>query len=489
MELGKMKTGEKGIAMPVVMFILAVISLTCMTVLILNENLTRNVSFSVNRENALHIAEAGYNQYVFALNDDPNFYQKTDGNRDMGFTVRSRYTSEPWTGYPSAYDTVTYRNGSVVLGFFNIQIVPPTVTNPVITVISTGWTADNPNVRKTIRVGVNKRRFSNYVDFSGTMSGVLWGSGEVINGPLFCNSNINISGTPKFMEYVGTHGYVVINGTTYRNSNMASTAMFAKGYNVQQQQLVFPGTNSDLAKWGKESLGGLTYTGTTAIMMNNSKLKILNGSTVTDNVSIPGSGVIYVNGNAFVSGVLDGRLTVCATGNIYITLKDPTNTDASKAAVTNGIKYAKDGNDIPASSTDTKTDISDDMLGLVSGGDVILATKTWPKSGGGTQSYSNYAPAKSSGSLIKSFYVRGALMASTGCYTVEEFSSLGELGSIYLIGSKIVKEAQATWNGSNSGYKENNTYDYRLLYETPPHFVEPTNSGWEVRGWEEVVNP
>ncbi len=36
------------------------------------------------------------------------------------------------------------------------------------------------------------------------------------------------------------------------------------------------------------------------------------------------------------------------------------------------------------------------------------------------------------------------------------------------------------------GYAENDYYDTRLLYELPPHFLEPQNTGWEIGYWHSI---
>jgi hypothetical protein len=36
------------------------------------------------------------------------------------------------------------------------------------------------------------------------------------------------------------------------------------------------------------------------------------------------------------------------------------------------------------------------------------------------------------------------------------------------------------------GYGENDYYDTRLLYELPPHFLEPLNTGWEIGYWHSI---
>ena len=65
---------KKGITLPIVM-IVAVVFLFVATVLTLNENLTRNVSHKVDTEDALQIAEAGYNITCIILIKTPLFYE------------------------------------------------------------------------------------------------------------------------------------------------------------------------------------------------------------------------------------------------------------------------------------------------------------------------------------------------------------------------------------------------------------------------------
>ena len=92
---------------------------------------------------------------------------------------------------------------------------------------------------------------------------------------------------------------------------------------------------------------------------------------------MPQSSVIYIK-DLYISGVLDGRLTILVEGNIYITRRDPTDYNYNNAKYTGGIEYAN--TNIPT-LTENPIDPSDDMLGLVSNGNIYVHSYGWPKWG------------------------------------------------------------------------------------------------------------
>lgn len=39
---------------------------------------------------------------------------------------------------------------------------------------------------------------------------------------------------------------------------------------------------------------------------------------------------------------------------------------------------------------------------------------------------------------------------------------------------------------SSYGYFKNYAHDPRMVFTAPPHFINPAESGWEVRDWMEI---
>lgn len=463
---------NKGIALPTVLMLIAIMLLLGITIVMVTDNDTRTVANLSDSEEALHIAEAGYNRYLWYLNDDTYFYRYEESKDDEtmgGFRIESRYgpSDGDWSGFTKAYKKSAYKNGNVLLGYYQIEIVPPTVQNPVLGIRSTGWTADESH-KRTIYVEVSRRTFTSFVEFSHeTPSNVGWGEGEIINGPYFTNGVLRILGKATFKSSVGYAAGI----------DERVKPNYEGGPPVKKPPLQFPASNSDIQSWASDKSGGYTYNGRTCIHIDNSTLYIRNKGTDNDSLKtrdLPQSGVIYVNGELFLSGKLDGRLTIVVEGNIYICGKNCTEYNFYTAAQTNGITYA-----------DSSLD-SDDMLGLIFNKDLMIVSRYWPDT-----SNDGISENSTAANVVRDMKIHAAILGigSNSSYTVQDYNALGDMGYIYLFGSKATKWVKATfqsYGSSVNGYRENNTFDTRMLYDAPPHFLEPINSGWEVVSWKEL---
>lgn len=209
-----------------------------------------------------------------------------------------------------------------------------------------------------------------------------------------------------------------------------------------------------------------------------------------------GKAVVYVDGDAEVSGELAGQLTILTEGDIWI-VDDVTYN-------TNPVDFDGDGlisdannngiNDPPADRTgDGDTDdpgeqgddldddgdgdddtvaygqpSSTDTLGLVSKGDVIVADDD-------TSEHINRE-------IDAAIMALGIAPNRTGKFYVEDYNQHRE-DTLTIVGSlvQVKRGAVGTFNGSiygditiNSGFAKNYIYDWRLLYYPPPYFL-PTN--------------
>ncbi len=484
----KQLNNEKGIAMPIVIAIIAIVSLLSLSALFVANNQTFAIGGTKASEDALHIAEAGYNYYLWQLNDDSQFY-RVGLDKDGKLIPETYYTSEDnalWEGFPKDYKSVAYKSAGKIIGYYKLRIIPPSVDESVVTVQSTGWTAQNPDKKKTLEVKVHKKLFTNYVSFSGDMSGVqgnlYWGDGEQIRGPFYTNGWLRTMGTPVFYDDV-----CYVKGWEKYGSG---SPIFKKAGQPQKvEPMIFPESNKNLAFWGETINGGCKYIGRTCILLDNSTLYIRNVNVDNDNkktCSLPQSSVIYIKGDLYISGVLDGRLTILVEGNIYITRRDPTNFNNNNATYTGGIKYAN--TNIPTLGNENPSNPSDDLLGLVSNGIIYVHSNGWPKQGGvRTGAWDSAA--------VQNITIQAALFgySSESYYTVQDYDDLDDMGFIYFTGSHVFSKMGATFTkdyyGNIYGYREDNTYDLRMCYDAPPHFLEPKNSGWEVKSWRQIAVP
>jgi hypothetical protein len=474
-------TDNKGISIPIVLILLAIMLLLAITIVSVIEFDSKTVNNLSSSEKALHIAEAGYNKYLWLLNDDAYFYKYGESATD-GFIIETKYdgTENPeWNGFTKAYEKTEYKSGEDVLGYFKIEVTPPTLDKPVVVVESTGWTADNKS-KRTIQVEIHKRVFTNYIVFNnGHRDDIPWSENSKMYGPYFTNGDLYTLGATEFFDSVGYAGKLRYEG---------ATPIFHKeGQPVKMQKLQMPSVNDDLKKWADEDY---TFEGRTYILLKNNKLKIKESdSVVKDNIPLPESGVVYVKGDLYITGVLDGRLTIIAGRNIYICAYDPT-IEWKSAAKYEGITYA-DQNIPTYDNKDGKTYVSDDMLGLVTDFDIIIHNKTKQNSWPIAESNGNVCTA------IPDLKIQAALYCNTiRTQDIDFLADRGlDLGQIKYIGSRTVRKSSGTglvvtdrWGNiiANYGYSSSNQYDYRMAYDAPPHFTEPVNSGWEVKQWREI---
>ena len=386
--------------------------------------------------------------------------------------------------------------GSDIIGYYEIRLIQPSVDEDL-TVISTGCTFDKENIKRTISVKIHQRSFANYVDFSESSGDVHWSNNDKAYGPVFSNGDLIIKGNPEFFDDVVVGGRIrVESGTPKFDSSKLKLE--------NQPKMMFPVTNEEIVFWG-ESAEGLSFKGRTCILLDKDKLHIRNRNINSDAITtyaLPKCGVLLVKngkgsdvGNVFIAGELDGRLTVYSQGNIFITGKDPTNFSPNSingilGTNEGGIKYTD--NNIPLLGSTGKK-FTDDMLGIISEGDIIIATRTWPST-----EASGYSRLSESYVSVENITVYGALMTNKAGkqIKVEDYDNIRAKGYFTVYGSKIqnaVRGAVGTFNTYNysliSGYRKVSYFDYRLKNQTPPHFITPANSGWEVREWDEVPNP
>lgn len=485
-------TDHKGIALPIVLVLVAIMLLLAITIVSVIDNDSKTVNVLNDSEEALHIAEAGYNKYLWLLNNDTYFYQFGESKED-GFQIESTYDGEEypqWDGYTKAYKEMEYRSGNALLGYFKIEIIPPTVDNPVVGVKSTGRTADGESQR-TIYVENHKRAFTNHVLFeNGEGEGIPFSSESKIKGPYYTNGDLLAFPGAEFFDSVGYVGEMDADG-----------AIFAKEP-LKMSPLQMPATNVDLTKWGNPDIGGYTYTGMTSILLNGKTMKIRQrDGTLLENVTHPESGVIYIQsirnsrGDLYISGVLDGRLTIIADGDIYICAKDPTENTIGNSSYRyrnahnyQGITYTNQN--IPIYNHKDLDNISDDMLGLVTDNDIIIHnfSNNWPVA-------CTHVGRNTIFTAVENLKIQAALYCRTIKMQYLDYFRWYDinLGQIHYTGSRVTRYTSATgyvtyYHGheNHTGYSSDSCFDYRMSYDAPPHFTEPINSGWEVKSWREI---
>ncbi len=135
----------------------------------------------VARAQALHIAEAGVNYYRWLLyhyHDEFCNFEACQPAPDYG----------PYGPYSYADSA-----GGAIVGYYNLYITPPALNgSTVVRVVSEGWTAEYPNVKRRIEVrcGIPSwTTFANLVNQVYSDEGFYsYGAGAEIYGPIHANN-------------------------------------------------------------------------------------------------------------------------------------------------------------------------------------------------------------------------------------------------------------------------------------------------------------
>ena len=474
---------------------------------------------------SLEYAEAGYNKYLSHLNDNVTFYS-VDPDSDV-FKDSSK-EEQVIAKKLLKGEVIEFQDG-----YYQVNAEKPSDSDRFVNIKSTGWTKENPNIKRTIEAKVRKKQFVHHVYVSNDEKEVWWSAGDESLGPLHTNKHINIESTPTFYDTVSYAGKLNIKSgakPTYKVINPPQPE--------KTNTLDFPETNGDLKLWAEKD--NMVFKGRTCIYLDGTNVKIRNGNDTQAQIkTIPllsiKNKVIYVekeigggtdkwdikSGNIFISGELEGVLTIGAENSIYITHDDPTNWydyDINKLnnknynipkvpktpPATGGIEYS---NTTFSMSTDkiTRTANGKDMLGLVANNDILILHYGWPKQDDRYGNHWNYEWAWGNYGTYwnpdyrygKSNYtydvaprditIHAALFSVNKGFGFEDYNKGVGKNNIILWGN-ITQNIRLAVKQGSTGYYKKYAHDPRMLYDYPPHILEPTNVGWEIHEWKETKN-
>jgi len=312
-------------------------------------------------------------------------------------------------------------------------------------------TLDGSGITKVLRVKVGQQNFSRYSYFSdmekspgGTT--IWWYDHDELHGPVHTNDQLHIHGNPTFYDEVASAASSV---DYYHGGPPQDNPDFREGLTLDASVIPLP-ANTDMLYNAANESGGLQLNGNPVHIefdfdgSNNRIVRVTVSGTTTD-MNYPSNGVIYVNGNAEVEGMVRGQVTVGCSGTIR---------------VTDNLVY----------ETDPRTDpTSNDYTGLVAEQNVLVAynSANWD-SGDET--------------------IMAAIMALNTSWEAENYSSGSPRGKLIVYGGIIQAQRGpvGTFNsyGIVSGYEKDYSFGERLLDNPPPAF--PTTGQVEKVSWTEL---
>lgn len=290
------------------------------------------LKLTIVREQTFQIAEAGINYYQWHLIEFPSDYIDDDGLvscTDGGGTVCHNYVD---------YDT------QQTIGQFRLTITPPPYGGTATTIQSTGWTNDNPNIKRTVTAIYGFPSLASYALLSHDWI-YAW-STEAYSGPTHSDAGIRFEGTT----------------TSSVTSSVQST--YTTDCNQEYPEAGCPTTTTKSAIWatGPNKSGSLPYwsnptTVTDFTGINTAFADIQSNSQLGDNINLPLSNKL---GYSLVFNS-DGTVTVYKvlrlknTGSKFgVTKALSGGTDTGLADIVGGTDYSSGiCNDVTCSTCDS----------------------------------------------------------------------------------------------------------------------------------------
>jgi Tfp pilus assembly protein PilX len=341
---------ESGIALVYVLLVMMVMSSIAFVTLVSIEHEQKSSYTQTQRQTAYQAAEAGIDDYMAKLKDDPQYYlhwihpAESVRRSSGGVTVPVAYDgsgnpiqqawayTNVWT-YPSGKSFVRKASSSTVpSGYeYNIQVTPPTLADPTLKIVSTGRKAGDTNT-KDYRVVQQVLTPNSITRFYRIVNGNIgFGSTTTTQGMVWSNGNITHDGIAQANLYATgsiTGSVTMQNGATKNASQsppinfssfLASLTDISRAASVNSPSTYFDDPTRDAWKLVFNTNG--TYTAQACDKNSgNAVAKVLptTNCTSVQTYTVPTNGAIYTPQDVIVSGTVTGRVTVASSSNIIL---------------------------------------------------------------------------------------------------------------------------------------------------------------------------
>lgn len=511
------RQNQAGFIMPAVLALLiaaAIFATALVTIITTNFYV---VGSNIESQKSFNIAEAGVNYYLWHMAHNKSDFK--DGQSTPA-------TPDATLGYGPYVHTYTDSEANDA-GTFTLWIKPQGNGSTIATVRSIGK-ASGSEVTRTVEAQIGAASFASY----GLVSDEeFWfGNNESANGPIFSNVGIHMDGANS--DVVGSANATYVpdsayggNGTTKAGVWCSTTVTTPVNCNTRDKSnWLYPKTSVDfnqvssslctmkMTALGSTSSSVCSTTPTTRtasyipqystsgaystnqgylIQLNtnntydlykvsaeNDRATIytsaLTSTAVATGISVPSSGVIFVEDNVWVrtNPTFHGRVTI-ASGRLAST------TYSTNISIADDLLYsAKDGSD---------------AIGLVAEKDIIVTAYAPPSSGSFTFEI-DAATLAQSGAVKWPQYYEGTNTCTRGWTgSTQNFLFYGSVATRlnwtwnYSRGSSCGDAVRDTTSGSYySGVMRTQTnYDYNLMYAPPPSY--PVTGTYNILSWREVL--
>ena len=315
-------------------------------------------------------------------------------------------------------------------------------------IVSRGTASNGSKQRVSYKASIlNFAYFMHATEVEGSL---VFASDAVIDGPVYSNDRLNISGTPRFLQMVWSAA------SSVNYSGGGSSAVFEGGLALNAPKLNF--TNIDhIAVIKTEALsGGLSLTGNYKFKFNSdgSFTYIPTPAGTPTNTGYlaslnGGDGAIYVDGDAWVEGVVNGTVTLAAQDDIFLS---------------NNVTYASAQSPNPWQTNTFNPSAVDDTLGLIAYDQVQIL---------GTNEISIHAAIMTTSTNGAGFNAQSYNVAF-GRPPINHYGALSQY-----------RRGTVGQPSAGRGFSKNWKFDTRFYSQAPPNYPYGTYefSQWEQDGY------
>lgn len=393
------------------------------------------------------VAGQYYNSTAGSMTDNyVNYFNKTTSHNiavsGANMAANEIFLDPTWT---SGYNNLDYQDGKI---YVSVNILDTYKNYRQIESIGI-FNRDTSRVKVTLAPS----KFSKFAYYSiSEGSNIWWINQDTVWGPFHTQANLLANQKPSFYGKASSKGSI-----KYYTSKKVDAPYFHGGYE-QGVDLPMPSDGVTALKTPAQT-GGLYFNGNlsgkSTIYMEfkgeNLLYKYSSTGPYIDTLYLPTAapnGVIFVdNGTVRLKGTLTGAYTLGCSGS-----------SGSRGSV-----YLDD--DI-VYTTNPKTGVSTDMLGIVAQKNVLITEN----------------PAN-----LSNININASIYVQDGGFGAENYDGRPVSGNINLIGGIIqnTRGAVGTFSGGTikTGFAKRYKYDDRFLVASPPFF--PGTGGYEIVSWYE----
>ena len=398
-----------------------------------------------------------------------------------------------WT-YRSVVATFRRRGFLDFLYFTDFETSPPSIYDPTVDGLQ-GWASDA--CKSYVRDGRLTKTYTPPAPNDNktySCSNIQFAPGDVVNGPMHTNDQILICGNPTFGRSQDSKGNAVSDAVEvshnespgYRTACTGTPNVRPSGNSLKWNTptLNLPPSNTSLSTIVKPEY---TFTGTTTIRLKDTTMDVVdyggtNGTQRTqNNLAFPANGVVYVKNGACGTGGYNpnapyGADSGCAIAYVSGTYSKSVTISSERDVVVRPLSTDADNTGVVRSGTSA-------MLGLIGNDHVrVFHSPDTPTT--------NCRENLTNGSK-KNIRIDAAILALNYSFMVDNYGCGDALGQLTVNGVIAQKFRGPVGTGGSSGnstgYTKNYSYDERLQYRSPPYFLDPVQSAWQIVRYNEQI--